>query len=151
MRSLRQTYQKFPQLVKNNVFDVEDNGFGMIRFENGATVLLFKVSWAANLQDDIPLSSKRGRSLLSTLVYGPKGSVKIIDAFEADTVSNFSDSDRVLRGSRPGVPAKADVAVEDVRGDSPARVRVLRTSNEFSFAVSGAKKPRSTAPAKQFN
>ena len=108
-----QTYQKFPQLVKNNVFDVEDNGFGMIRFENGAT-LLFKVSWAANLQDDIPLSTKRGRSLLSTLIYGPKGSIKIIDAFEADTV-NFP-SPIVFFEEQQGVPAKVEVAVQDVRG-----------------------------------
>jgi predicted dehydrogenase len=108
-----QTYQKFPQLVKNNVFDVEDNGYGMIRFENGAT-LLFKVSWAANLQDDIPLSSKRGRSLLSTLIYGPKGSIKIIDAFEADT-NNFP-SPIVFFEEQQGVPAKVEVAVQDVRG-----------------------------------
>jgi predicted dehydrogenase len=108
-----QTYQKFPQLVKNNVFDVEDNGYGMIRFENGAT-LLFKVSWAANLQDDIPLSSKRGRSLLSTLVYGPKGSIKIIDAFEADA-DNFP-SPIVFFEDQQGVSAKVEVAVEDVRG-----------------------------------
>jgi len=108
-----QTYQKFPQLVKNNVFDVEDNGYGMIRFENGAT-LLFKVSWAANLQDDIPLSSKRGRSLLSTLIYGPKGSIKIIDAFEADT-DNFP-SPIVFFEEQQGVPAKVEVPVQDVRG-----------------------------------
>ena len=49
-----QTYQKFPQLVKTAVFDVEDSACGMIRFENGASVL-FEVSWAANLTDDIPL------------------------------------------------------------------------------------------------
>src|SRR6201984_851044 len=108
-----QTYQKFPQLVKNNVFDVEDNGYGMMRFENGAT-LLFKVSWAANLQDDIPLSSKRGRSLLSTLIYGPKGSIKIIDAFEADT-DNFP-SPIVFFEEQQGVPAKVEVPVQDVRG-----------------------------------
>src|SRR5271165_1731889 len=29
-----QTYQKFPQLVKTPVFDVEDSAYGMIRFEN---------------------------------------------------------------------------------------------------------------------
>jgi predicted dehydrogenase len=110
-----QTYQKFPQLVKNNVFDVEDNGFGMIRFENGAT-LSFKVSWASNVQDDIPLSSKRGRSLLSTLVYGPKGSIRIIDAFEADS-DNFP-SPIVFFEDQDGTPEKVDVPVQDVRGSA---------------------------------
>src|SRR6201984_3455457 len=49
-----QTYQKFPQLVKAPVFDVEDSANGMIRFENG-TSLLFEGSAAANLPDSIPL------------------------------------------------------------------------------------------------
>jgi predicted dehydrogenase len=73
-----QTYQKFPQLVKNKTFDVEDNAYGMIRFENGST-LLFKTSWAANLTSDIPLSPQRGRSLFTTTTYGPKGSLKVTD------------------------------------------------------------------------
>src|SRR5258708_24561255 len=50
-----QTYQKFPQLVNNKNFDVEDNPYGMIRFNNGATLLL-KTTWAASLTNDIPLS-----------------------------------------------------------------------------------------------
>src|ERR1700683_5624327 len=79
-----QTYQKFPQLVASKVFDVEDNAYGMIRFENSAT-LLFKVCWAANLTDDIPPDPKRGRSLLSTTVYGPKGSLKVTDVFDIDS------------------------------------------------------------------
>ena len=58
--------------------------------------------------------SKRGRSLLSTLVYGPKGSIKIIDAFEADT-NNFP-SPIVFFEEQQGVPAKVEVAVQDVRG-----------------------------------
>src|SRR5260221_9330152 len=79
-----QTYQKFPQLVKNKNFDVEDNAYGMIRFENGAT-LLFKTSWAANLTNDIPLSPQRGRSLFTTTTYGPKGSLKVTDVFNIDS------------------------------------------------------------------
>src|ERR1700745_98745 len=49
-----QTYQKFPQLVKVPIFDVEDSAYGMIRFENGGS-MLFEGSWAANLTDDIPI------------------------------------------------------------------------------------------------
>jgi predicted dehydrogenase len=110
-----QTYQKFPQLVKNNVFDVEDNGYGMIRFESGAT-LLFKVSWAANLHDDIPMSPKRGRSLLSTHVYGPKGSIKVTDAFAVDTKT--CPSPIAFFEDQQGVPAPVDIPVNDVRGDA---------------------------------
>jgi predicted dehydrogenase len=73
-----QTYQKFPQLVKVPIFDVEDSAYGMIRFENGGS-LLFEVSWAANLTDDIPMGRGGSRELFSTIVYGPKGSIRIVD------------------------------------------------------------------------
>ena len=73
-----QTYQKFPQLVKTPVFDVEDSACGMIRFENGASVL-FEVSWAANLTNDIPLGKWGTRELFSTIVFGPKGSIRVVD------------------------------------------------------------------------
>lgn len=73
-----QTYQKFPQLVKTPVFDVEDSAYGMIRFENGASVL-FEVSWAANLTNDVPLGKWGTRELFSTTVFGPKGSIRVID------------------------------------------------------------------------
>jgi predicted dehydrogenase len=73
-----QTYQKFPQLVKTPVFDVEDSAYGMIRFENGASVL-FEVSWAGNLTDEIPLGRKGERELFSTTVFGPKGSIRLVD------------------------------------------------------------------------
>src|SRR5260370_12630171 len=76
-----QTYQKFPQLVKALVFDVEDTAAGMIRFENGSS-LLFEVSWAANLPDDIPLGKWGTRELFSTVVYGPKGTIRIVDTLQ---------------------------------------------------------------------
>ncbi|MBV9671736.1 MAG: Gfo/Idh/MocA family oxidoreductase [Verrucomicrobia bacterium] len=74
-----QTYRKFPQLVKAHVFDVEDSAYGMIRFENGATIL-FEVAWAANLPDDIPMGrSWYCRELFRTDLYGPQGSIRLID------------------------------------------------------------------------
>src|ERR1700716_2495516 len=76
-----QTYQKFPQLVKAPVFDVEDSADGMIRFENGSS-LLFEVSWAANLPDDIPLGKWGTRELFSTTVFGPKASIRIVDTLQ---------------------------------------------------------------------
>ncbi|MBV8177106.1 MAG: hypothetical protein JO207_02285 [Verrucomicrobia bacterium] len=81
----------------------------MIRFETGAT-LLFKVRWAANLTDDIPLSPNRGRSLLSTTVYGPKGSLKVTDVFNIDR--SACPSAVALFEDKGG-----ELAVADLRGD----------------------------------
>src|ERR1700730_17179269 len=96
-----QTYQKFPQLVKTPVFDVEDSAYGMIRFENGASVL-FEVSWAANLTSDIPLGKWGTRELFSTTVFGPKGSIRIVDtlqlhpAVKMPALALFEDKDGTL-------------------------------------------------------
>ena len=96
-----QTYQKFPQLVKTPVFDVEDSACGMIRFENGASVL-FEVSWAANLTDDIPVGKWGTRELFSTALYGPKGSIRIVDTLQLHPsvkiapLSLFEDKDGKL-------------------------------------------------------
>jgi len=96
-----QTYQKFPQLVKAPVFDVEDSACGMIRFENGASVL-FEVSWAANLPDDIPLGKLGTRELFSTTLFGPKGSIRVVDTLQfhpsvkVSPVSLFEDKDGKL-------------------------------------------------------
>jgi predicted dehydrogenase len=96
-----QTYQKFPQLVKAAVFDVEDSACGMIRFENGASVL-FEVSWAANLTNDIPPGKMGTRELFSTTLFGPKGSIRIVDtlqlhpAVKIPALSIFEDKDGKL-------------------------------------------------------
>jgi predicted dehydrogenase len=96
-----QTYQKFPQLVKTPVFDVEDSACGMIRFENGSSVL-FEVSWAANLTDDIPLGKWGTRELFSTTLFGPKGSIRVVDTLQLhpsvkiSPLSLFEDKDGKL-------------------------------------------------------
>jgi predicted dehydrogenase len=96
-----QTYQKFPQLVKAAVFDVEDSACGMIRFENGASVL-FEVSWSANLTDDIPMGKWGTRELFSTTLFGPKGSIRIVDTLQLHPsvrippLSLFEDKDGKL-------------------------------------------------------
>jgi predicted dehydrogenase len=76
-----QTFQKFPQLVEAPVFDVEDSAYGMIRFESGA-IVMFEVSWAANLPDDIPLGKWGSREFFSTTVFGPKGSIRVTDVLQ---------------------------------------------------------------------
>jgi predicted dehydrogenase len=126
-----QTYQKFPQLVESKVFDVEDNGYGMIRFENSAT-LLFKVSWAANLTDDIPLDQKRGRSLLSTTVYGPKGSLRVTDVFNIDP--KFS-SPLALFEDNEGDLIKSDLAVQDLRGDALREYEFAEQDKNFLLCI----------------
>ncbi len=70
------TFQKFPQLAKGNVFDVDDSAYGFIRFEGGA-VVQFEVSWAANLTDDIPESGWTKRELNNTTLYGPKATLRL--------------------------------------------------------------------------
>lgn len=100
-----QTYQKFPQLVKTPVFDVEDSAYGMIRFENGASVL-FEVSWAANLTDEIPLGKRKTRELFSTTLFGPKGTIRIVDTLQLHpsvkipALSLFEDKDGKLVDSQ---------------------------------------------------
>ena len=129
-----QTYQKFPQLVKNKTFDVEDNAYGMIRFANGAT-LLFKTSWAANLTNDIPPSPKRGRSLLATTVYGPNGSLKVTDVFNIDSatcpsaLAFFEDEDGNL--------VERDLPVKDLRGDALRTHEFTEQAKNFLLSIRG--------------
>src|SRR5262249_35762807 len=129
-----QTYQKFPQLAGSNVFDVEDNAYGMIRFENGAT-LLFKVCWAANLMEDIPPSVRYDRSLLSTSVYGPRGSLKVIDAFKLD--STACPSSLVLFEDKEGVSQKTDISVNDLRGDDLRAYEFAQQDANFLRSICG--------------
>jgi predicted dehydrogenase len=129
-----QTYRKFPQLVENNVFDVEDNAYGMIRFENAAT-LLFKVCWAANLMDDIPASPKRGRSLLSTAVYGPRGSLKVTDVFNIPSDSGISPL--AFFEDKAGNLVKGDLVVKDVRGDALRAYEFSEQDRNFLRCIRG--------------
>ena len=129
-----QTYQKFPQLVASKVFDVEDNAYGMIRFENGAT-LLFKVCWAANLTDDIPPSPNRGRSLLTTAVYGPKGSLKVTDVFNLE--ASLCPSPVVFFEDQAGNLVKTDLPVKDLRGDALRAYEFAEQDKNFLLCVRG--------------
>jgi predicted dehydrogenase len=129
-----QTYQKFPQLVQSKVFDVEDSAYGMIRFENSAT-LLFKVCWAANLTDDIPLDPKRGRSLLSTTVYGPKGSLRVTDVFNIN--SGLCLSPLALFEDQKGELVKSELPVEDLRGDHLRAHEFAEQANNFLRCIRG--------------
>jgi predicted dehydrogenase len=70
-------FTNFAHLSKSKVFDVEDSGYGMIRFENGA-IVHFEVSWAANLTNDIPPSPwGKGQELMNSVVYGSKATLRL--------------------------------------------------------------------------
>ncbi len=129
-----QTYQKFPQLVKNKTFDVEDNAYGMIRFENGST-LLFKTSWAANLTSDIPLSPQRGRSLFTTTTYGPKGSLKVTDVFNVD--SNTCPSALAFFEDQDGNLMERKIKIEDLRGDPLRAYEFAEQDRNFLLSIPG--------------
>jgi predicted dehydrogenase len=129
-----QTYQKFPQLVKNKTFDVEDNAYGMIRFENGAT-LLFKTSWAANLTRDIPVFAKRGRSLLSTTTYGPKGSLRVTDAFNMD--AKICPSALEFYEDEEGKLVQRTVEIQDLRGDLLREYEFAEQDRNFLLSLRG--------------
>jgi predicted dehydrogenase len=73
-----QTYQKFPQLVAAPIFDVEDSAYGMISFENGCS-LQFQVAWASNLFPEIPRSNWADREIFQTTLFGPQGSLRLVD------------------------------------------------------------------------
>jgi predicted dehydrogenase len=129
-----QTYQKFPQLVKNKTFDVEDNAYGMIRFENGST-LLFKTSWAANLTSDIPLSPQRGRSLFTTTTYGPKGSLKVTDVFNVD--SKTCPSALAFFEDQDGNLMERKIKIEDLRGDPLRAYEFAKQDRNFLLSIQG--------------
>src|ERR1700736_1753878 len=129
-----QTYQKFPQLVKNKTYDVEDNAYGMIRFENGST-LLFKTSWAANLTSDIPLSPQRGRSLFTTTTYGPKGSLKVTDVFNVD--SDTCPSALAFFEDQDGNLMERKVKIEDLRGDPLRAYEFAEQDRNFLLSIRG--------------
>ncbi len=83
-----QTYQKFPQLVAAPIFDVEDNAYGMISFENGCS-LQFQVSWASNLFSDIPRSNWADREIFQTTLFGPQGSLRLVDTDQCHPSENL--------------------------------------------------------------
>jgi len=129
-----QTYQKFPQLAKDRTFDVEDNAFGMIRFANGAT-LQFKTSWSANLTDEIPINPERGRSLLTTTVYGPRGSLKVTDVFKIDAV--LCPSALAFFEDEAGDLIKREIEIEDLRGDALRSYEFAEQARNFLLSIRG--------------
>ena len=126
-----QTFQKFPQLVKSAVFDVEDSAYGMIRFESGA-IVNFEVAWAANLTDEVPMGKWGRQELFQTTLYGPKGTLRIIDVFQLHPevkrppLSLFEDRNGELVSVDLPIPDVPHLFtpqmrnfLEAVRGDAP--------------------------------
>lgn len=81
----------------DNRFDTEDSGSGMIRFENGAT-LLFEASWAINgpaFSSTMVYGSKAGANLSPLTVYGERDGY-----LSDDKISIGGDDDSFARELR---------------------------------------------------
>src|SRR6202790_4126579 len=71
-----QVFRNFAHLVKAPIFDVEDAAYAFIRFENDA-IMQLETSWAGNLSDDVPPRKYFGQELINSMVFGPKGTVRL--------------------------------------------------------------------------
>src|SRR4029079_5299315 len=91
------------------------------------------VCWAANLTDDIPSDPKRGRSMLSTTVYGPKGSLRVTDVFNIDP----SLCPLALLEDREGELVKTDLPVQDLRGDPLRAYEFAEQDQNFLRCIRG--------------
>ena len=131
-----QTYQKFPQLVKAPVFDVEDSADGMIRFENGSS-LLFEVSWAANLPDDIPMGKWGTRELFTTVLHGPKGTIRIVDVLQLHPTEKIPAL--TLFEDRGGKLETVELPFEPVRHEFVPQMQ------NFLRAITGTEPPINSA------
>lgn len=70
-------FSNFRSLVPPGVsIDVEDAGYGFLKFANGAVIML-DVSWAGNLPDDIPPHPESFRELRNSIIYGDKASLRL--------------------------------------------------------------------------
>jgi predicted dehydrogenase len=89
------TLGKNPELFNNwgdydrDKFTVEDMAVGMIKFDNGAVVVL-ESSFMANLPKDI----------MATQLFGTKAGA-IVDPFENDAINIFTESNRQLLDIKP--------------------------------------------------
>ena len=85
--------------AKGKRYDVEDLGAALIRFDNGATLIL-EASWAANIELD---------NEIATQLYGSKGGViyrKLPEPAETEVVV-FGEANGTMRNSRMAKPIGA--------------------------------------------
>lgn len=101
---------------KNAKFDVEDLAVAMIKFENGATLVL-EASWAANIQE---------RELMETRLYGTKAglvqrNLEETYKFEAEIYleKDGAHFDMKLHPPFPPVPHSAYHFIDSIVNDTP--------------------------------
>ena len=110
-------YQKFKHVVaKGTKFDVDDSAFGLIKFDNGATLIL-ECSWALNLpgRNVLQIAGTKGGAELNPLkIYVERDGIQVdmtpkvpgVDLF-ADQMGHFVDC--ILKNKTPLMSAEQGV------------------------------------------
>ena len=73
--------------------------------------------------------------MLSTSVYGPKGSLRVTDAFKLDAA--VCPSSLVLFEDKEGQPQKTDLSVNEMRGDDLRRYEFAEQDTNFLRSIRG--------------
>ena len=110
-------FQKLRHLVpKGTKFDVDDSAFGIVKFANGATLIL-ECSWALNLPGSSVLQlagTKGGVELDPLRIYTERDGVQLDVTAEAPAANAFAGQtghfiDCILKGKEPIVSAEQGV------------------------------------------
>ena len=110
-------YQKFKHVVaKGTKFDVDDSAFGLIKFDNGATLIL-ECSWALNLpgRNVLQIAGTKGGAELNPLkIYVERDGIQVDMTPEVPGVDLFADQmghfvDCILKNKTPLMSAEQGV------------------------------------------
>ena len=110
-------YQKFKHMVsKGTKFDVDDSAFGLIKFDNGATLIL-ECSWALNMpgRNVLQIAGTKGGAELNPLkIYVERDGIQVDMTPEVPGVDLFADQmghfvDCILKNKTPLMSAEQGV------------------------------------------
>ena len=110
-------YQKFKHVVaKGTKFDVDDSAFGLIKFDNGATLIL-ECSWALNMpaRNVLQIAGTKGGAELNPLkIYVERDGIQVDMTPEVPGVDLFADQmghfvDCILKNKTPLMSAEQGV------------------------------------------
>ena len=110
-------YQKFKHVVaKGTKFDVDDSAFGLIKFDNGATLIL-ECSWALNMpaRNVLQIAGTKGGAELNPLkIYVERDGIQVDMTPEVPGVDLFADQmghfvDCILKNKTPLMSADQGV------------------------------------------
>lgn len=115
-------YQKFKHVVaKGTKFDVDDSAFGLIKFDNGATLIL-ECSWALNLpgRNVLQIAGTKGGAELNPLkIYVERDGIQVDMTPEVPGVDLFADQmghfvDCILKNKTPLMSAEQGVQLMQI-------------------------------------